>query len=60
MRVTLFPSPILQEKPAGEFEIEFNGNELPDEIYFNYPQTVSPSTVSRQSYVESKKMVLLK
>jgi len=41
-----------EEKPAGSYEIEFNGTGLPSGIYFYQLRT--------ESYVKTKKMVLLK
>ena len=41
-----------EEKPAGSYEVEFNGNELPTGIYFYQLKT--------GNYSETKKMILLK
>ncbi|HEY6438270.1 MAG TPA: T9SS type A sorting domain-containing protein, partial [Ignavibacteriaceae bacterium] len=41
-----------EEKPAGEYEIEFSGNELPSGIYFY--------TLTSGNYSETKKMILMK
>ncbi|MEJ2104931.1 MAG: T9SS type A sorting domain-containing protein [Ignavibacteriaceae bacterium] len=51
---------INEEKPAGEYEVEFNSIGLPSGIYFYKLQAASPSTGSGQVFVETKKMVLLK
>jgi hypothetical protein len=40
------------EKPAGEYEVEFNATELPSGIYFYQ--------LRAGEYVETKKMVLIK
>ena len=49
-----------EEKPAGTYEIEFDGASLPSGIYFYQLRAVDPSTGSRQGFVETKKMVLMK
>ena len=41
-----------EEKPAGTYEVEFKGNELPSGVYIY--------TLRAESFVESKKMLLLK
>jgi len=43
---------INEEKPAGEYEVEFNATNLPSGIYFYELQA--------GSFVEAKKMVLMK
>ena len=43
---------INEEKPAGNFEVEFNGEGLPSGIYFYRLQA--------GNFVETKKMVLMK
>jgi len=53
-----------QEKPAGEYEVEFNSHSssvrnLPSGLYFYQLRSV-PSTGSGQGFVETKKMILLK
>jgi len=49
-----------EEKPAGEYEVEFNGSVLPSGIYFYQLKAGDPSTSSGQVYTETRKMVLLK
>jgi len=49
-----------EEKPAGSYEVEFDGDGLTSGIYFFRLQAGSPSAGSGQSFVETKKMVLLK
>jgi hypothetical protein len=41
-----------EEKPAGEYEVEFNGANLPSGIYFYH--------LRAGQYSETRKMVLLK
>jgi len=49
-----------EEKPAGSFEVQFNGNGLTSGIYFYQIKAGDPSTSSGQGYSETKKMILLK
>jgi photosystem II stability/assembly factor-like uncharacterized protein len=49
-----------EEKPAGEYDVEFNGSNLPSGIYFYQLRAGDPSTSSGQAFTETKKMVLLK
>jgi hypothetical protein len=56
---------INEEKPVGTFEVEFNSHfssvrNLPSGVYFYQLQAAFPSTRSGQSFVETKKMILLK
>jgi len=58
---------INEEKPAGSYEVEFNGKELPGGVYFYRLQADSPSASlpagrqgSGQSFVETKKIILMK
>jgi len=48
------------EKQAGHYEIEFDATGLSSGIYFYKLQVGSPSTSSGQSFVKTKKMLLLK
>jgi hypothetical protein len=49
-----------EEKPAGEYEVEFDGSNLPSGIYFYQLRAGDPSTGSGQGYSETRKMVLLR
>jgi len=49
-----------EEKETGKYTVEFNATNLPSGIYFYKLQAGSPSTSSGQSFVETRKMVLLK
>ncbi len=48
------------EKPAGSYEMDFNGSELSSGIYFYQLKTGDPETSSGQGFVETKKMLLMK
>jgi hypothetical protein len=48
-----------EEKPAGEYEVEFNGKGLTSGVYF-YKLKATPSGVQAGSFVETKKMILIK
>jgi len=49
-----------EEKAAGSYEIDFNARDLPSGIYFYRLQAGDPSAGSGQSFIETKKMVLLR
>jgi len=49
-----------EERSAGNYEVEFSGTDLPSGVYFYKLQAGSPSAGSGQSFVETKKMVLMK
>jgi hypothetical protein len=49
-----------EEKEAGRHSVDFDATVLPGGVYFYRLQAGSPSTSSGQSFVETKKMVLLK
>ena len=49
-----------KEKPAGSYEVEFNGNNLSSGVYFYQLRAGDPSAGSGQSFVETKKMILMK
>jgi hypothetical protein len=49
-----------EEKPAGEYEVEFSGMNLPTGIYFYTLRAGNPSANSGQVFSETKKMILLK
>ncbi len=51
---------INEEKPAGVYEVEFNAVNLPSGIYFYQLRAGNPSAGSGQSFVDTKKMVLLR
>jgi hypothetical protein len=51
-----------EEKPAGSYEVEFDGTDFPSGIYF-YQLVVSSLSgidVNANSFLETKKMILLK
>ena len=47
-------------RPAGNYGIEFYASHLPSGVYFYQLRTGDPSSSSGQSFVETKKMILLK
>jgi hypothetical protein len=49
-----------EEKSAGTYELNWNAENLPSGIYFCRLQTGDPSTSSGQSFVQTRKMILLK
>jgi hypothetical protein len=49
-----------EKKPAGEYEVQFNANDLPSGVYFYRLQVGDPSTGSGPGFTETKKLVLLK
>ncbi len=49
-----------EELPAGEYEVTFDAAGLPSGMYFYTLIAGSPSTGSGQSFVETKKMLILK
>ena len=56
---------VCEEKPAGTYEVEFNihsgfDRNLPSGVYFYRLQVFDPESSSGQSFVETKKMVLMK
>jgi hypothetical protein len=49
-----------QNLSAGKFEYEWNANNMPSGVYFYTLKAGDPSTGSGQSFIQTKKMVLLK
>jgi len=49
-----------EEKSAGSYDTEFNASHLASGIYYYQLRAGNPSTGSGQSFVETKKMILLK
>ena len=47
-------------KPAGNYEVEFDASSLPSGVYFYRLRAGDPSSGTGQSFVETKKMVLMK
>jgi hypothetical protein len=51
---------INEGKPAGTYEVEWNASGLPSGVYFYHLRVNDPSTGSGRSFIETKKMVLMK
>jgi len=49
-----------EEKPAGEYEVEFSASALPSGVYFYQLTIGGPETSSGQEMIQTKKMILLK
>ncbi len=49
-----------EKKEPGYYEVEFNAEGLSSGIYFYRLQSGNPSTISGQSYIQTKKMILLR
>lgn len=49
-----------EEKPAGEYEIEFDGTELTSGIYFYQLTVADPESSSGQGFIETRKMIVIK
>jgi hypothetical protein len=49
-----------EEKPAGSYEVEFDGSNLASGIYIYRLTSGNPSTSSGQGFTASKKLILLK
>jgi hypothetical protein len=50
---------VKEEKPAGKYEVEFDGANLTSGVYF-YQLKVYPANGGASSFVDTKKMVLMK
>jgi len=49
-----------EEKPIGNYEVEFKAATLPSGVYFYQLKAVDPSTGSGQAFIQTRKMILLK
>ena len=49
-----------EEKPEGNYEINFDASKLSSGVYFYKLQASDPETISGQGFVESKKMILIR
>ncbi|MCU0414648.1 MAG: T9SS type A sorting domain-containing protein [Ignavibacteriaceae bacterium] len=49
-----------EEKPAGTYEVTWYAEQLPTGVYFYQLKVVDPSTGSGQSFISTRKMLLLK
>ena len=51
---------INEEKTSGTYEVTWYAENLPSGVYFYQLRAVDPSTGSGQSFIQTKKMVLMK
>jgi len=49
-----------EEKPEGEYEIEFDGTGLPSGVYFYQLRVGDPETSSGRGIIQTKKMLMIK
>ena len=49
-----------EEKPAGNYEVNFDASKLSSGVYFYQLQASDPETISGQGFVETKKMILIR
>jgi hypothetical protein len=49
-----------EEKPAGIYQVYFDASNFPSGVYFYKLQVSDPSNSSRQTFIDAKKMILLK
>jgi hypothetical protein len=55
-----FATLVHKEKPTRSYEVKYNAANLLSGIYFYKLQAGDPSTSSEQSFVETKKLLLLR
>jgi hypothetical protein len=48
-----------EEKPVGKYELSWNAESLPSGVYF-YQLRATPSSGQAGSFIETKKMILMK
>ena len=49
-----------EEKPAGNYEVNFDASKLSSGVYFYQLQASDLETISGQGFVETKKMILIR
>jgi hypothetical protein len=49
-----------ETKTSGNYEVNFNAEQLPSGVYFYQLKVGNPSTGSGQEFIETKKMILLR
>lgn len=49
-----------EEKPAGRYEVEFDGSGLTSGVYFYRLSAGNPSTSSGRSFIETRKLILIR